>query len=80
MKLVIIFLISFALFCGREPAEDRAERNCRNGVYAAILLSNQLNDTPSSEIALLTLLKNSCNDYNDSTIDRYYRGYVLDKE
>jgi hypothetical protein len=79
MKKFILILIFILIYCGSGPAEDRAERNCKNGLFLTIVLTNQFSDN-GSKIAALTLQKNSCNDTSDSLINRYYRGYVLDKE
>ena len=80
MKLLskILFFI-FILNCNRGPAEDRGKENCENFLLTALLLNSQPVNT-NRNLLMLSLYKYRCEENNDSTINRYYRGYVLNKE
>jgi hypothetical protein len=92
MKLIICFLIILLFnFCGRGPAEDRAETNCRNYYLTSLLAIDAINNPPDNLSqerkesreeglkAYFFLYDSQCLK-PDSLLNRYYRGYVLGKE
>ena len=65
--------------CNRGPAEDRAKRNCEKDKLFAIVVINTPNISSNLKTAVLYYF--DCSDkIHDTYLDRYYRGYVENKE
>jgi hypothetical protein len=81
MKKLTLILIFILIYCGSGPAEDRAERNCKNSQLSTLAIINNENISIRTKQYWIFLANINCqNQEHDSLINRYYRGYVLDKE
>ena len=77
MRLLVLIIFLLLIGCGNGPAEDRGKQNCKNDLLVVLLLLKN-NDNGGKSLAI-GKLNSSCKN-NDSLINRYYRGYVLNKE
>jgi hypothetical protein len=81
MRKFILLLLFILMHCGNGPAEDRGKRNCLNARLFALALYSNNYSTRSILLFSYSAEEFDCDESKrDSTINRYYRGYVKDKE
>lgn len=78
MKLIYIAFM-LCISCGRGPAENRGAINCANHILLTILTNREFKDQ-TLDILNIAVYEYQCTKNNDSTINRYYRGYAQNKE
>ena len=81
MRLLVFIIFLLLIGCGRGPARDRAEENCQlNKNYLFLILNNNDFGETSKRVTLMETYFKCTEEENDTLLNRYYRGYVLNKE